>query len=109
MAQTKPEIKKIVFRYLKNLQAIGVTVEKAYLFGSQMQAKAGTESDIDLAIISPLFEKMSLWDRAGYLGKAAWDIPYPIDALGYSPSQVRKVEDGTLLSHILKKGIEIIQ
>ncbi|PKN74376.1 MAG: nucleotidyltransferase domain-containing protein [Deltaproteobacteria bacterium HGW-Deltaproteobacteria-10] len=109
MAQTKSEIKKIVIRYLQNLRAIGVPIEKAYLFGSQAQAKANAESDIDLAIVSPLFEKMSLWDRAGYMGKAAWDIPYPIDALGYSPSQVRKVADGTLLSHILKNGIEITQ
>jgi hypothetical protein len=45
---------------------------------------------VDLAIVSPLFEKMILWDRAGFLGKAAWDIRRPIDVLGFAPSQVRK-------------------
>jgi hypothetical protein len=62
---------------------------------------------VPLAVVSPLFEKMSLWDRAGFLGKAAWDIRYPIDVLGFSPSQVRKAAPGTLLSHIMKNGIEI--
>jgi hypothetical protein len=96
VAKTTSEIRIIVARYVHNLKAQGVPVEKIYLFGSQ-----------DLAVVSPLFEKMSLWDRAGYLGKAAGDIHYPIDVLGYAPSQVRKAAPGTLLNHILKNGIEI--
>ena len=82
-------------------------IERIYLFGSQARRDAGMESDVDLAIVSPLFEKMSLWDRAGFLGKAAGNIEYPIDVLGFSPSQVRRAASGTLLSHILKHGIEI--
>jgi predicted nucleotidyltransferase len=107
MAKTTSEIRIIVARYVQNLKAQGVPVEKIYLFGSQARRDAGMESDVDLAVVSPLFEKMSLWDRAGYLGKAAWDIHYPIDVLGYAPSQVRKAAPGTLLNHILKSGIEI--
>src|SRR4030042_97650 len=99
VAQATSEIRSIVARYVENLKALGVPVERIYLFGSQVRRDAGTESDVDLAIISPLFEKMSLWDRAGFLGKAAWDIHYPIDALGFAPSQVRKAAPGTLLNH----------
>lgn len=88
---------------------MGVPVEKVYLFGSQARPNVDAESDVDLAVVSPLFEKMSLWDRAGYLGKAAWDIPYPMDVLGFSPSQIRKAVPGTLLGHILKRGIQITQ
>jgi predicted nucleotidyltransferase len=107
MAQATPEIRSIVTRYVANLKALGVPVERIYLFGSQARLDAGTDSDVDLAVVSPLFEKMSLWDRAGFLGKAAWDIRYPIDVLGFSPSQVRKAAPGTMLSHIMKNGIEI--
>jgi predicted nucleotidyltransferase len=107
VAKTTSEIRIIVARYVHNLKAQGVPVEKIYLFGSQARRDAGMESDVDLAVVSPLFEKMSLWDRAGYLGKAAGDIHYPIDVLGYAPSQVRKAAPGTLLNHILKNGIEI--
>jgi predicted nucleotidyltransferase len=107
MAQATSGIRNIISRYVTNLKALGVPVERIYLFGSQARQDAGGDSDVDLAVVSPLFEKMSLWDRAGFLGKAAWDIRYPIDVLGFSPSQVRKAAPGTLLSHIIKNGIEI--
>ena len=107
MAQATAKIKSIIARYIENLKALGVPIERIYLFGSQARRDAGTESDVDLAVVSPLFEKMSLWDRAGFLGKAAWDIQYPIDVLGFAPSQVRKAAPGTLLNHIVKHGIEI--
>ncbi|MBN1665068.1 MAG: nucleotidyltransferase domain-containing protein, partial [Deltaproteobacteria bacterium] len=100
-------IKSIIARYIKNLNSLGVPIERIYLFGSNAWQEAGPESDVDLAVVSPLFGQMSLWDRAGFLGKAAWDIQHPIDALGYAPSQIRKAEPGTLLNHILKHGIEI--
>ncbi len=107
MAQATAEIRQIVIRYVTNLRALGVPVERIYLFGSQAHRNAGKDSDLDLAVVSPLFEKMSLWDRAGFLGKAAWDIGHPIDVLGFAPSQVRKAVPGTLLGHIVKNGIEI--
>jgi predicted nucleotidyltransferase len=108
MAQATAEIRRIVARYAANLRALGVPVERIYLFGSQARREAGKDSDVDLAVVSPLFEKMSLWDRAGFLGKAAWDIEHPIDVLGFSPSQVRKAAPGSLLGHIVKNGIEIV-
>ncbi len=108
MAQATPKIRRIVSQYIANLEALGVPVERIYLFGSHSRRRAGRDSDLDLAVVSPLFEKMSLWDRAGFLGKAAWDIRYPIDVLGYSPSQVKKATPGTLLCHILRNGIEIV-
>jgi predicted nucleotidyltransferase len=107
MAKATPKIRSIVARYVANLEALGVPVERIYLFGSQARRDAGAESDVDLAVVSPLFEKMSLWDRAGFLGGAAWDVRYPIDVLGFAPSQVRKAAPGTLLSHIVKNGVEM--
>lgn len=111
MAQASPEIRSIIIiaRYVENLKKIGVPVEKVYLFGSHTHKNAGKESDVDLAVVSPLFEKMSLWDRAGYLGKAAWDVPYPMDVLGFAPSQFKKAAPGTLLGHTVKHGIEITE
>jgi uncharacterized protein len=109
VAQATDEIRRIVARYIENLRNLGVPVERVYLFGSHARLDADASSDVDLAVISPLFERMSLWDRAGYLGRAAWDIPYPLDVLGFSPSQARKAAPGTLLDHIIKDGLEIVQ
>lgn len=108
MAKATAEIRRIVTQYAANLRALGVPLERIYLFGSQARRDGGTDNDVDLAVVSPLFEKMSLWDRAGFLGKAAWDIEHPLDVLGFSPSQVKKAKPGTLLSHIVKNGIEIV-
>jgi predicted nucleotidyltransferase len=107
MAEATDEIRRIVARYTANLWALGVPVERIYLFGSLAHLEAGTDSDVDPAVVSPLFGKRSLWDQAGFLGRAAWDIDHPLDVLGFSPSQVRKAEPFTLLSHIVKNGIEI--
>ena len=109
MVQTTVNVRSIVARYIENLKNMGVPVDRVYLFGSQARLNAGKDSDLDLAVISPLFEKMSLWDRAGYLGKAVWGIPCPMDVIGFAPSQIRKAAPGTLLSHILKTGLEIAQ
>lgn len=108
MAQATAEIRRIIARYAANLRALGVPIERIYLFGSQARREAGKDSDVDLAVVSPLFEKLSLWDRAGFLGKAAWDIGYPMDVLGFAPSQLKKAASGSLLGHIMKNGIEIV-
>lgn len=107
MAKTTPEINRLIKQYIIKLREIGVPVERVYLFGSRASRQASVDSDLDLAVVSPLFEKMSLWDRAGFLGKAAWDIPYPLDVLGIAPSQLKKAAPGTLLNHIVKTGLEI--
>ena len=52
MAQATPEIRSIVARYVVNLKALGVPVERIYLFGSQTRLDAGTDSDVDLAVVS---------------------------------------------------------
>jgi len=77
------------------------------VFGSQARGIFNKDSDIDIAVISKDFEKMGLWDRAKYLGRAARNIPYPIEALGFSPSQLKKVEQGTILDEITRSGIEV--
>jgi len=77
------------------------------VFGSQARGNFNKDSDIDIAVISKDFEKMGLWDRAKYLGRAARNIPYPIEALGFSPSQLKKVEQGTILDEITRSGIEV--
>ena len=46
----------VVHRYLTNLESQGVPVSFAVLFGSQASGRADSWSDIDLLVISPLFD-----------------------------------------------------
>jgi predicted nucleotidyltransferase len=107
MAQARQQIKRLVSQYIRNLEKLGISIEKVIVFGSQAKGTFNKDSDIDIAIISEDFEKMGLWDRAKYLGRAARNIPYPIEALGFSPSQLKKVEQGTILDEITRSGIEV--
>ena len=107
MAQTRQKIKGIVTKYIYNLEALGISIQKVIIFGSQAKGDFRMDSDIDIAIIAEDFEKMDLWDRAKYLGRAARDIPYPIEALGFSPSQLRAAEQGTILDEITRSGVEV--
>ncbi len=107
MAQTRQKIKSIVSKYIHNLEALGITVHKVILFGSQAKGIFKKDSDIDIAVVSKDFETLGLWDRAKYLGRAAREIPYPIEAIGFSLSQLRKKEQGTMLDEITRSGIEV--
>jgi len=107
MAQTRQKIKSLVLQYIRNLESLGISIQKVIIFGSQAKGDFRKDSDIDIAIISKDFEKLGLWDRAKYLGRAARDIPYPIEALGFSPSQLRAAEQGTILDEITRSGVEV--
>jgi predicted nucleotidyltransferase len=107
MAKARQQIKRLVLQYIRNLESLGLSVQKVIVFGSQAKGTFTRDSDIDIAVISRDFEKMGLWDRAKYLGRAARNIPYPIEALGFSPSQLKKIERGTILDEITRSGIEV--
>jgi predicted nucleotidyltransferase len=107
MAQTSQQTKRLVLQYIRNLESLGLSIQKVIVFGSQAKGTFNKDSDIDIAVISEDFEKMGLWDRAKYLGRAARNIPYPIEALGFSPSQLKSVEQGTILDEITRSGIEV--
>lgn len=109
MAQTRQSVKNIISKYIRNLEALGISVRKVILFGSYAKGTYHKESDIDIAVISDDFERMGIWERAKYLGRAARDIPHPIEVLGFSPSQLEKIERGTMLDDITRSGVEILK
>ena len=107
MAKTRPTIKNIILKYIYNLESLGISVQKVIIFGSHAKGTFTKESDIDIAVISKEFEKMGLWEKAKYLGRAARGIPYQIEAMGFSPSQLEKSEEGTLIDEIKRNGVEV--
>ena len=107
MAETRQKIKKIILEYIYNLEALGISVHKVIIFGSQAKGTFTGDSDIDIVVISKEFEKMGLWEKAKYLGRAARGISYPIEAIGFSPSQLEKSEQGTLIDEVKRSGVEI--
>lgn len=57
----KKNILKLTLQYVQKIQKVGIPIEAAFVFGSNVKGKAHQGSDIDLCIVSPKFGK----DRQG--------------------------------------------
>ncbi len=60
-----PNVLNIIKKYLKELKKNGIEITKAVLYGSNARGEQHKDSDIDLLLISPLFDNGSL----NYAGK----------------------------------------
>ena len=107
MVKTRLEITALTRRYVAALEARGIPVERVILFGSYASGRAHAWSDIDLAVISPQFETMSLLERYEQLGLANRDLQAPVQVIGFAPSQVATCEPESFLADILSTGIEV--
>lgn len=95
-----------VQRYLSELRKYGVQIDKVFLFGSQARGTAGKESDIDVMLVSSLFDQ----DRMKYIGKI-W-VATEVSNFKIEPHVVglkRFLEDdySPLIGIVKKEGIEI--
>jgi predicted nucleotidyltransferase len=107
MAHTRRQITTLIRRYVAALEAHGIPVQRVILFGSQATGRAQPESDIDLAVISPKFDTMSLLERYEALGLANRDLQAPLEVVGFSPSQAATCEPESFLSAILQTGTDV--
>jgi len=102
----KREVVIAVRKYLEILRQEGIDIEKAILFGSHAKGIARDDSDIDLMLVSPMFDQRNIW----LLGKA-WSLTKQAD-VRIEPFMVGSrqfLEDtmSPLLDIVRKEGIEI--
>jgi uncharacterized protein len=107
MAETRRQITTLIHRYVAALEARGIPVERVILFGSHAAEHAQEWSDIDIAVISPKFDSLSLLERYEQLGLANRKLQAPLDVVGFPPSQVTHCEPGSFLAEILRTGVTI--
>jgi predicted nucleotidyltransferase len=107
MAQSRRQITTLIRRYVAALEGRGVPVERVILFGSHASGHPDEWSDIDIAVISPQFDTLSLLERYEQLGLANRDLHAPLDIVGFSPSQIAQCEPESFLSEILRTGVEV--
>lgn len=62
--------------------------QKVILFGSYAWGHPSKESDVDLFIIKPSSEPKHL--RSTKVDRLLYGSPFPIDALVYTPSEIKK-------------------
>ncbi len=101
---SKRKIEKIIERYEKELMKIGITPQKIILYGSYAKGCPREGSDIDLIVISEDFKGMNIRERLEILGLASGRIFEPIEALGYTPEEIKNKKE-SFLEEILKANV----
>jgi predicted nucleotidyltransferase len=100
------EIVIIIKEYLKNLETKGLHISKAYLYGSQAKGSASNDSDIDLMLVSPLFDGNT--DKyAGIIWFSASEVSYKIEPITVGEKRFLSDEYSPLIGIVKKEGIEI--
>ncbi len=107
MVKKRQEIKKIVLRYIGELDKLGIEVSQIILYGSYAKGKAMEYSDIDVAVISPAFTKLDIFERQEILSRAHHKFNVPLEPIGLTPRQLKKNQG--LAREIVENGITIFK
>ena len=103
MVKKRHEIKKIIAEYVNNLRGLGIEVSQIILYGSYAKGRPKELSDIDIAVISPAFKKLDIFERQEILSKAHHRFGQPIEPIGLTPDQMK--EKRGFAAEIIDKGI----
>jgi len=104
MANKRTKTEQLIDRFTLELQN-HISVSKVILFGSQRRSQAKKWSDIDLAVISIDFKRMSPFERMVLLGKIAWKAKTTrIEAFGYTPQEYNHASSFDFIYEIKRTG-----
>lgn len=108
MAYKKDEIRRIVLKYVKELQK-RITVKKIILFGSYAYGNPTRSSDIDVAVVSDKFKKMDDIKRIMLLSDYARRIKsyIDIDPIGFTEDELENSDYFEIGGEILEKGVVV--
>lgn len=96
----------IVRAYLKVLKQAGIIIDKAYLYGSYARNEANEESDIDLMLVSRLFDTDD-----DYVLSKPWlystKVDHRIEPLSVGLKQFITEDSSPIIEIVRQTGIEI--
>ncbi len=95
----------ITKKYLTEVRRLGISVDKAYLFGSYAKGKVWEGSDLDVCLVSDDFGKNYHGDKMK-LNKAALKVNPRIEPVAYSPADFDNKYD-SLADEVKRFGILI--
>jgi len=96
----------IVKKYLSILSKEGILISKAFLYGSQAHGTATEESDIDLMLVSPLFDEDT--DKyAPVLWLSTRKASYKIEPIAVGQKRFQTDDSSPLIEIVRQEGIEI--
>ncbi len=103
MVATTAEIRQVIDEFICLVQA-GIRVQAVILYGSYATGSPREWSDVDLAVISPDFEGLSMPERQRLLSRLALRRDRRIEAIGYPASEYDNPGPHSFLREIIRTG-----
>lgn len=96
-----------VMHFLAAVKSQGIVIEHAVVFGSQVQGRASSLSDIDLLVISPQFDDMKDRSFVNLLWRLAARTDSRIEPIPCGSRQWRE-DDSSALIEIARREGEVL-
>lgn len=104
MAAIPPNVVESVKQYIAKISS-EIPVKKAVLFGSFAKGHFHQDSDVDLAIFSDYFEKISRVEGTTYLLIRAQEFDLDLEPIAFTEKEYE--ERSGIVDEILRTGIEV--
>jgi len=105
LAKIPIKIENLIKEYLSLLQTHNIPINQAILFGSYAKGNYSKWSDIDLALVSEIFEGNRIKDR-GKIRRITLSFSSNIEVLPFRPQDFNT--NDPFVKEIIETGIKII-
>jgi predicted nucleotidyltransferase len=105
MVQLPVKIRNTVDRYIQVLNRHHIPIRKAVLFGSYAKGKETEWSDIDIALVSEIFDGDRIANK-DKIRKITLSISSELEVVPFSPSEFN--EKNPFAREILQTGIKVV-
>ena len=105
MAQITLEVKKLIRQYINKLEDNNIHIIQAILFGSYARGTQQEWSDIDLALISDVFEGSRILDRSK-IRRITLSVSSSLEPIPFRPEDFNQSDP--FVKEILEQGIKIL-
>jgi len=105
MAQIPDKINRTIKKYLRVLKENSIPVKEAVLFGSYATGKSQKWSDIDIALVSNIFEGNRIADK-DKIRALTLSVSSELEVIPFSPKDF--TTDNPFAKEIMSAGIKLI-
>jgi len=103
MAKIKNSVKSTILKTIRYLQD-QINITEVILFGSYAAGTPHKYSDIDIAVISPDFEKKDLSFKADLASRAKINCSLDVEIHSFTKKNLEDARPTNFMGHILKTG-----
>ena len=105
MDQILVDARRTVDQYIEELEKNKIHIEQAILFGSHSKGSPDEWSDIDIALVSDVFEGVRMHDR-GKIRRITLSVSSDLSPVPFRPEDF--TDEDPLVREILETGVRIV-